>query len=224
MIRAVLVKDIILLSRDAGWRVVLLAYLVVLSALCLLSYSDLVTAAGDVGVGRQTFWEHLQTGQWVLLTVLTPWVMSRFGRRLWDDDLARLLALAALRPQHALLSLMLVSILYLCQLLLVSLPYMAIAERVGAATAGAIVWAYADLGVWLLCVQWCTLCWNVWVSHGLLALLCSYASLGGLAVGQAYLTTSGGQVPGRLIMLGCVGGLGVLGQCCWHARFRYMRG
>jgi hypothetical protein len=222
MVRAVFVKDVLLLSRDVGWRLVLVGYLVVFVGFSLVSYSELAVA-GAAQMPR-AFWERLLMGQWVLLTALTPWVVARFGRCLWGDALVRLIAQAALTPWQVLLSTAIVGSLYLGQLLLMSLPVMTVAECVGVATVSDIVWSYVDLFVWLLLVQGCTMCWSVGVVHDLLALVLAYAMLLVLVAGYAYLSTLVSDLARSLMLVGCIGGLALLGRHIGNARFVYLRG
>jgi hypothetical protein len=224
MLRTVITTALLLLLRRTSFRVVLVGYVLLCAGGCLGACSDLIMLAGTSAVrARHTFGTQVLLTQSVLVSLLTPWVVARAMQDQRGDHLVRGSALTWRTPWQLAGGTLLATSLYLCQLLLLSLPMLTLIVLLGAATISTIGWSYITLGVWLFLVQLSTLGWSVLVARAFPAFVLAYVTLGGLSVGRICLHRATGDLATLLVVVGLSGCLVVCLRWYCNTRFVYLK-
>ena len=182
--RAVLHRDLLLMSRGGSFRVALLGYLLVLILSSSQWYAVLSAGRGGGAGGlEQRLFSSLVITQWLTLALLAPWVASLLMVRDRDDNLVSRLAMASLKPWQWVVGKALAAGLYLALLLVISFPVMTIAYLLGAATWTMILVSHLEIIVFGALALLITFHLSFRNGNLLLSLTLSYLAAAILAVG-----------------------------------------
>ena len=176
MLATLLRRDLRMAARDPGLRAALLVYLGALLVAAVVSYARILAGAPHpVAEGSQAL--SLAGTLWLLCLGIGPWALHRLGSMDRPVGLARLAAEARVRPYQVVLARAAAGYLVLLDLLVVSVPVLALEAALRGAPTTALLAPYLELLAFLLllvaAIGHCSL-----VAAGELTLLAlSYATL-----------------------------------------------
>jgi hypothetical protein len=193
--RATLIKDLRALARTPACRAVTIVYALGLSIAVLYAY-DLV------GADRLALVRWFRAAQWILLTILTPWVVSRAASAERGDRLVELIARSTGAPRRLMAGRTAALTVFGIELLVVSWPVAAVVYQSAPVGLGALGLAYLE---WLLFAGIVTIVavhWTFADPHPLRGWVLATLSSAALAAGYLTLARSAGAAPALVLLAG----------------------
>lgn len=192
--RALLRRELTLVARDPALRHVLCAYLAALVLAALPLYLRILDSDAISSVAKgELLLSRLTAVQWVLASVLAPWVMLRLAQPEQGGALVRWIALSRHRPWKAVLARWTAGSVYLFELLAVTLPVFLLACAVSAARPSQVLEASCELFLFLAFLGLAVLPWGLAARPGGAAYLAAYLTLLALVAGRWLLIEPAGR-------------------------------
>jgi hypothetical protein len=151
MIRSLIARDLRLIARERGFRVVLLCYLCAYLAASAAFCMDVLRASDPESARRMVvLFPKLAVLQTAFLALITPWAVLRLGKAASGDNLVRMAAEIFASPWQIMLTRLIATVVYLAELLILSWPVLCVARLLGAADFGRMAWSLADTFLFLM--------------------------------------------------------------------------
>lgn len=193
--RATLIKDLRALARTPACRAVPIVYALGLSIAVLYAY-DLA------GADRLALLRWFRAAQWILLSLLTPWVVSRATSAERGDGLVELIARSTGAPRRLIAGRAAALTLFGMELLVVSWPVAAVVYQSAPVSLGALGLAYLEWLVFAGIVTIVTLHWTSTDEHALRGWVLATLSSAALAAAYLTLARTAGAAPALVLLAG----------------------
>jgi hypothetical protein len=202
MMRSLVARDLRLIARDRGFRVVFLCYLCVFLAASASFCLDVLNASEPEFSRRiVALFPKMTALQAVLLSLIIPWAVLRLAKTDSGHNLVRLVAEIFASPWQIMLARLTALGVYLAELLILSWPVLCLARLLGATSFSRIAWSLADTFIFLMLLVTFVLHFSLRGGHWALSWAMSYAAISVLGYGWYNMSFALDTLSGTMVLV-----------------------